>query len=191
MRSSSQRILGVMLAAVAFGVSMSVIKGNGPGIRDAVGNTSAPWLLLPFVAGAVTGRNRPVTAALTGTLASLVALVGFYVANTFVLDLGPHPWIVDLQLALQGGRRYLEFGLLSGPFFGALGGWWQRARSVVLGVLVASLLVFEPFAWLIYGWARHARYDEHPLVWAVEASAGLCGCVTVAVLTRRSARPTM
>lgn len=127
MCSARRRFFGVMLLALAFGVTVSVIKGNNEGIRQAIGNTSAPWLLLPFIAGAVAGRRRLGLVALIGTLASVLALGGFYVANTFVLDLGPHPWVVDLHLTVDAGKRYLALGVLSGPIFGALGGLWQRA----------------------------------------------------------------
>ena len=46
------RKLVVLLAgALAFGVGVAAIKGQDTGVRDALGNTSAPWVVLPFVAG--------------------------------------------------------------------------------------------------------------------------------------------
>ena len=36
------RTLAIALAAAAFGVAMSILKGNDIGIRDDVGNLSAP-----------------------------------------------------------------------------------------------------------------------------------------------------
>ncbi len=51
MNARDVRRLGILLlVAVAFGIGDSVLKGNGAGIRSALGNTGAPWLLLPFVA---------------------------------------------------------------------------------------------------------------------------------------------
>jgi hypothetical protein len=79
-----------LLLAASFGVAMSVFKGNGAGVRDDIGNLSAPWLLVPFfAAGALPGR-RLLTGALVGMAATCTALAAFYVANAFVLDLGPH-----------------------------------------------------------------------------------------------------
>lgn len=54
-----RRIGVVVLLAVAFGISDSVLKGNGDGIRAAIGNAAAPWLLLPFAGGAL--GTGPVT----------------------------------------------------------------------------------------------------------------------------------
>ena len=71
---------GVLIGAAVFGVGISLIKGSGGGVRDVIGNASAPWLLLPFVAGAVAGERRLARAALIGLLASLVAVIGFYTA---------------------------------------------------------------------------------------------------------------
>ena len=89
-------------------------------------------------------------------------LVGFYVANSVVLDLGPHPWLVDLRLALRGGRFSFVLGALSGPVFGALGALWLRRHSTPLGVLVASNVV----------------------VWIVEMLLGLVGAAVVIAMAR-------
>ena len=173
--------------ALAFGVGMSVLKGNGSGIRDAIGNLSAPWLLLAFIAGAWAGGRRIGRAAVLGALSTLLALGGFYVANAFVLRLGPHPWYVDLRLAFGDGY-YFKFGLFSGPVFGALGGLWRRRRWTALGVLVAALLVLEPLAWLAVR-GDPASYAVDPGVWAGEAAVGIGACVLVATAARRRRRP--
>jgi hypothetical protein len=91
-----RKLAVVLLAGVAFGVLVAVIKGQDTGVRDALGNTSAPWIVLPFVAGTVFSRAR--SAALAGLAVTLVSLLGFYVAEAAVLDLGSHRWWVDLRL---------------------------------------------------------------------------------------------
>jgi hypothetical protein len=48
--SVRRRVAIVGVSALAFGIGVSIVKGNAGGVRDAIGNTSAPWLLLPFVA---------------------------------------------------------------------------------------------------------------------------------------------
>ncbi len=187
------RVIVAVALAVAFGATMSVVKGNGSGVRDAVGNVSAPWVLLPFFAGAFAGRRSVGRAAVVGCAVSLAALAGFYVANAFVLDFGPHPWLHDLRLAVLSGRLYFEYGVVSGPLFGALGGWWQRRRATLVGVLVTALLLFEPLAWLAYAHAHHMpastlAYFANPVVWGLEVAAGIAAC-TVAATVARPAEP--
>ena len=116
-----RRLATLVVVAIAFGVGDSMLKGNGGGIRSALGNTSAPWLLLPFVGGAFVGRGRMAVGAAVGLALSLVALCSFYVANSFVLRLGPHPWTADMRLAFDGGKRFFVLAILSGPIFGWLG----------------------------------------------------------------------
>lgn len=187
--SDRHRVIAVVALAVAFGVAMSLVKGNGSGVRDAVGNVSAPWVLLPFFAGAFAGRRSVARAAAVGCAVSLAALAGFYVANAFVLDLGPHPWLHDLRLAVLGGKIYFEFGAVSGPVFGALGGWWQRRRSALVGVLAAALLLFEPLVWLAYAQAHHTpasslAYFGNPVVWVFEVVVGVAACLVAATVAR-------
>jgi hypothetical protein len=59
-------IVGVLVGAVAFGATCSVLKGNSSGLRDAAGNISAPWVILPLLAGAFAATRRPLLGALTG-----------------------------------------------------------------------------------------------------------------------------
>jgi hypothetical protein len=49
---------------------------------------------------AAAGSRRVIIGAFCGLAATLVALVGFYFAESFVLDLGPHPWLTDLSLTM-------------------------------------------------------------------------------------------
>src|ERR1700756_123410 len=97
-QSRVRRLALIMGLAAVFGIAAAWIKGNDIGLRDAIGNLSAVWLLLPFLAGAPAGSRRVSTGALFGLAATLAALVGFYFAESFVLDLGPHPWLTDLAL---------------------------------------------------------------------------------------------
>jgi hypothetical protein len=79
-----RRVFLIVLAATAFGVAMSVLKGNGAGIRDDIGNLSAPWLLLPFLAGAAM-RGRGLAGAAIGLAATCAGLMAFYVTDAFVV----------------------------------------------------------------------------------------------------------
>ena len=52
------RFVFVAVAAVAFGALESVVKGSGSGVRDGIGNLSAPWVILPFLAAVAVARRR-------------------------------------------------------------------------------------------------------------------------------------
>jgi hypothetical protein len=168
--SARRTVVVVGASALAFGVGVSMIKGNGGGVRDAIGNTSAPWLLLPFVAVLYSRTRHTLRGVLTGVLASMTALCGFYVANAFVLDLGPHSWFDDISLTVNAGRLFFALAVISGPLFGALGARWNRTRSRWLAVLVAALLVVEPLASWLYELIGRVAYANVAVVWT-----GDCG----------------
>ena len=160
-----------------FGAAMSWLKGNGSGVRDALGNASAPWLLVPFLAAAAAGTRRLGAAAAIGLAATLAALTGFYLANSVVLDLGPHPWLTDLTLTARSGLYWSVRGLVSGPVFGAIGGWWRRDRSVAAASVIAAMFVLEPAAWWLYnlrlGGSAAYPVPQYPALWLGEIAGGL------------------
>ncbi len=183
-----RRLLLIVLAAAVFGAAMSIIKGNGVGIRDDIGNLSAPWLLLPFFAGAAVRGGRRAGAA-AGLAATLAALIGFYVANAFVLDLGPHSLRNDLRLTVGGSGYWLLRGFVSGPVLGALGALWRRRGYSTLGVAVILLLDAEPLFWAVaHRTGGVASFDFHPslAVSLGEALVGLGACVCLAIILRRT-----
>lgn len=181
------RLLIAVLGAIAFGVVMAVLKGQGTGARDALGNLSAPWLLIAFLGGAYSPRAR--LAPLAGLAATLAALAGFYAAESRVLDLGTHSWLIDLRLTFQAGRVYLLTALLSGPIFGALGGLWAKRRSALAAGIVAAMFVCEP---LIVWFYQRGRNDvggtglltNYPWMWATEILAGVGGLFLIARATQ-------
>jgi hypothetical protein len=181
----------VLGLAAAFGVASAVVKGNGAGLRDAIGNISAVWLLLPFLAGAAGGTRRLATAALAGLVATLVALCGFYFAESFVLDLGPHPWLTDLALTMNTVQHYAEFALLSGPVFGALGYGWRQRSSLAAAGLLAAAFVLEPAAWWLYGreigGGTAYPVPGYPALWLGEIAVGIASFALLVKIARRQA----
>jgi Family of unknown function (DUF6518) len=173
----------VIGGALAFGAVVSTVKGNGGGVRDAIGNVSAPWLILPFVAVLYMRVRSPLRGSLVGLAASLAALTGFYVTNSVVLQLGPHTWTDDLRLTVGAGRMFFALAVMSGPFFGAIGAWWNRTRSRWLAVLVAALFVLEPLASWLYGLVAHRTASGLAPVWFGELALGVCACAATAALT--------
>src|SRR5206468_8437609 len=83
-----RRIAVFLLAAFVFGVAIAAIKGQASGARDAFGNLSAVWVVVPFLAG--TRYRRIWQAIAVGTATTMVAFFGFYLAEAAILDLGTH-----------------------------------------------------------------------------------------------------
>ncbi|MCW2965510.1 MAG: hypothetical protein JWO17_2762 [Actinomycetia bacterium] len=179
-------MLLVLLAGLAFGVAVAVIKGQDTGARDALGNMSAPWVVVPFLAGA---RYSSVwRATLVGIAATLAALLGFYVAEAAILDLGSHPWYTDLQLTLRAGRYWATWGFLSGAVYGALGGIWASRRIAAALAAVGLAFICEPLIVLVLSRAGiwgGAGLLEHRWIWISEVLSGLACIAFVAVETRR------
>jgi len=153
---SRAQLVRIVAAAFAFGLLAAWAKGqNTDGVRafsqlrGDVGNVSTPWLLVPFIAGTRCVRIR--AAALVGLLATTAALAGFYLLTTAVVDLGGHGVVGDLRLEFWGNHVYFEAGLLSGPVFGALGGWWRRTKTIPASIVAGLLLMAEPLVLLLGG----------------------------------------
>lgn len=143
-RRLTVRVLGVLALALLFGMTASVLKGNGAGVRDGIGNLSAPWVIVPLLAGAAAPRRRLGWGALLGLFATLLALTGFYLANAFVLDLGQHSSAADIALTLNVGSLWFKAGALSGPVMGALGAWASRRGRLTVAVIGALIVLLEP-----------------------------------------------
>jgi hypothetical protein len=181
MPMSRGRKLGLLLlAAIAFGVLVAVIKGQDTGVRNALGNMSAPWMLVPFLGGVL--YSRVWHAALVGVVTTLAAFFGFYLAEAAILDLGPHPWYTDLKLTLGSGHFYETWGLLTGAIYGALGGVWASRSLVAAPVAVALAFVFEPLIVLALRWAGiwgGGGLFDHTWLWVTEVLIGLGGLAFV------------
>ena len=141
--SSRRRAMVVLLSAFLFGAVAALFKGQGSGVRAVLGNMSAPWLTVAFLAG-TRSRSWRVGGAL-GLAATLMALSGFYLAFALSADLGHHGFAGDLYLTLgTGNSRYFLAGLVSGPAFGAIGTWWNAHRSARASIGIGLLLLGEP-----------------------------------------------
>ena len=80
-----------------------MVESNNVGIREAIGAVTSPWLLIGSLGGAVAGRRRDTVGARKETAATLISLVGFYVANCIVLD--PEPPLPVDRPPLDGRLR--------------------------------------------------------------------------------------
>lgn len=178
----ARHLVPLLLFGLVFGVLVAVVKGQDTGARDALGNTSAPWVVVPFLAG--TRFPRIWQAALVGVATTLVSFAGFYLAEAAILDLGPHPWYVDLQLTLGSGRLYERWGLLSGSVYGALGGIWASRRLVAAPIAVGLAFVSEPVIVRLLSrervWGGGELLFHHTWIWVAEVLIGL-GAIALVV----------
>jgi Family of unknown function (DUF6518) len=145
------RVALALTAAFLFGAVVGVLKGQGAGLADALGNLSTPWLLVPLFAGSLLNARQ---GAILGTIATMLALSGFYFAVAATSDYGLSGVRAGLGLAFHANARYFLAGLVSGPLFGMLGGWWRRRNSVRASLLVGLLLVGEPLVIAVAGSIR-------------------------------------
>lgn len=125
--------VAVLLGAWALGVVLCLVKGEGGGLAMAVGNLSAPYVIVAVAAG-LTAR-RWWLGALVGIVATEATVSGFY--GTWGAYFGHE--VSHSAVMLWGGA-----GLLSGALFG-LCGWAARSRPRLRYVLPA-LLLLEPAA---------------------------------------------
>ena len=190
MRMRPVRTLGSLLAAgLAFGVLVAVIKGQDAGVRNALGNTSAPWVVVPFLAGM--RSNTVWRGALLGIATTVTAFFGFYLAEAAILDLGPHPWYVDLKLTLGAVNVYEKWGLVSGSLYGALGALWASRRLIAAPIGVGLAFSAEPLIVLLLQragvWGGCCLFD-YSWMWIAEVLLGAATMAFVVVWTQTGLR---
>jgi DNA-binding beta-propeller fold protein YncE len=183
-------VLGVLVAAAAFGVVEQWAGAARPGLVAALGGVSAPWLALPFLAGALPRSRRG--ALVLGLAAVLVAIAAFVTARWgFVQTFGSGPatflWTVLDQF------EWLFGAVVSGPVYGWLGRRWRATRSWLAALAVTVPVMIEPaLRWELSSWQNVAREPYVPLAWQpyapvawAEALAGLALTVAAVVIALR------
>jgi Family of unknown function (DUF6518) len=185
--STARKVTALLLAGAAFGVLVAVIKGQDTGVRDAVGNTSAPWVVLPFIAGTCFSRAR--SAAAAGLAVTLVSLLGFYVAEAAILDLGPHPWWVDLRLTAGSVNIYEKWGIFSGLLYGTLGWLWAYRSRATAAAAVGLAFAAEPL--IVFLVSKAGVWDglilDYRWLWTAEIALGVAG-IAIALAAPRPQR---
>jgi len=169
------RLLGFMLGGFLFGAAISHIPSPDDPSVFWVANFSAPWALLPFVAGRFQTSWR--WAAVAGLAADVACVAGFY-AGFITADagrLGLPASTPQLELVLAGLTHWITFiapwvvlAVGTGTGYGLLGCWWGRSRAPLAAVAVVAPFVLEPLAWWLYrGFVPSPLY-----LWAVEIAVG-------------------
>jgi hypothetical protein len=153
-----------------------------------VSGMSAPWLILPFVAGMT--QQRAKRAVALGLLVVMSALAGYFAMSNSVFESVPvaNFWPRTVRMATtESNLLWIVGGLLTGPIYAYFGYRWRVARSWVGAALVTFALCFEPVARSVAG----TRFvggglSGSPVVWAAEVGIGLAAsAVFVAMLLAR------
>jgi Family of unknown function (DUF6518) len=176
--------MGVVIAlvlAAAFGAGdqyLGSLTGSGhlwaAGWSSDVSLLSAPWLVLPFVAGAT--QREPRRGALVGLACTYAALLGY-----MLMTLSPVEHAHISAAAIRGfaisERSVLIGGIVTGPLFGWFGQQWRTRRAITGAFVTAAALCFEPLA---------RRVTINPIgnrdVWLAEVAVGLALAAAVLVL---------
>jgi hypothetical protein len=145
--------VGVALALVlsaAFGAGdqyLGSLEGSGhawaAGWGADVSLLSAPWILLPFIAGAT--QRDPKRAALLGLACTYAALLGYGVMTLSPVE-GAHFTLASVRGFLYSERMWFIGGIFTGPLFGWFGQQWRSGRMLAGALLVVAAFCLEPLA---------------------------------------------
>jgi hypothetical protein len=140
-----------------------------------VSGMSAPWLILPFLAGL-----------------AMSALAGYFAMSNSVFESVPvaNLWPRTVRMATTDANLlWIVGGLITGPVYAYFGHRWRVARSWVGAALVTLALCLEPFARSIVGtgFVGGGLNGSH-VVWASEVVIGLAAAAVFLVALVRSHR---
>lgn len=149
-----------------------------------VSGMSAPWLVLPFVAGMTQKESR--RAMVLGLVVTMAALLGYFAMSNSPMEGRPvaqfaHGFVTIVRTGYN--PLWIVGGLVTGPLFGLLGQRWRVARWWVSAVLVACALAFEPLARAAVG-----QLSSHTGVWTAEVVIGVVVAAFFAFLIVQSRR---
>lgn len=147
---------------------------------STVSGLSAPWLLLPFVAGATQGSAR--RSGLIGLCISLSAVAGYTAMILSPME-GVHLTPASIATPISQLIWFLA-ALVSGSVYGVLGYRWRALRSHLSALLAVGALLLEPIAGLL----RLGRWSSgNPVAYQIElASAAGAVCYFAFMVVRYS-----
>jgi hypothetical protein len=144
---------------------------------------SAPWLVLPFVAGMTQERGRRAMAL--GLLVTMAALVGYFAIAHLPPQRPAGAFLQGVFTQVRTGYNplWIVGGMVTGTMYGLLGQRWRVARSWISAALVAGALCLEPMARGLAG-----MLSRHFLVWWTEIALGAVAAMYFAFLIANSGR---
>ena len=178
-----------ILAGLVFGAADQYLGGLKAGAvlgtwSWTVSGMSAPWLILPFVAGMTQERRRRAMAL--GLVVTMAALAGYFAMSNSPMEGAPLDRFwgrVATMISTGYNPLWILAGILTGPLYGFLGHRWRVGRSWISAVLVTSALCFEPLARKFVG-----MLSGPPLVWGAEVVIGTLVAVLFAFMITTSRR---
>lgn len=178
-----------LLAGVLFGAADQYLGSLKAGAflgtwTWTVSGMSAPWLILPFVAGMTQERRR--RAMTLGLLVTMAALAGYFAMSNSPMEGAPLDRFwgrVATMITTGYNPVWILAGIATGPLYGFLGHRWRVARSWISAVLVTTALCFEPLARKVAG-----MLSGPALVWGVEVAIGTLVAVLFASTIAASRR---
>jgi hypothetical protein len=138
-----------------------------------VSGMSAPWLILPFLAGMTQERRRRAMAL--GLVVTMAALAGYFAMSNSPMEGAPLNRFFDRVVTMVStgyNPLWIVGGILTGPLYGFRGHRWRVARSWISAVLVTGALCLEPLARKVAG-----MLSGPPLVWGAEVVLGTVAAV--------------
>lgn len=175
-------VVALLLAAVFGGADQYLGSFSAHPWAADVSLLSAPWLVLPFLAGWT--QREPKRAALLGFACTAAALVGYA-----LMTLSPVENAVLSTAGVAGfvrsESRVIAGSVVTGPLFGWLGYRWRTGRAWAGAVAVAAAVCLEPLARRYAGTTYEIRFRN---VWAAEVAVGLVMLAYVAWSVRASSR---
>jgi hypothetical protein len=180
-----------VLAGLAFGAGdqyLGSMSWLGPWAATAA-QVSAPWLILPFLAGMSQERSR--RAVLLGSVATVAALVGYFAMTYSPMEVPGwtiHRFATGVVAVATSGYNpaYILGGIATGPIFGLLGQRWRVRRWWVSAALASGALCLEPAVRLLTGQLPYAGHR----VWWIEVGFGTLAAALFAVAIVSSQRAT-
>jgi hypothetical protein len=208
------RLVLIVVGGFLYGWLTAHLPPSPSGSRMWAANLSAPYLLLPFVAGALLPSHATLASA-GGALASASAIAGFYnvlgVGDVTNAAVEAAPTVTARQIVLEaygrwfstfllgdpGGTPWLTIALVSGGLLGLVGFAWRERRRWWLAAPIGAAFLLEPVATLVvlpivnrirFGVASrgYSLEPQNLLLWSVEA---LIGAALLAVAVRLQHRP--
>src|SRR5690349_1793890 len=104
---------------------------------------SAPWLVLPFLAGWTQRDAR--RAALLGLACTLAALAGYGLMTLSPVE-NAHLTVQSATGFAHSEARVFVGGIVTGPLFGWLGQRWRTERAWAGALVTAAAVALEPLA---------------------------------------------
>ena len=149
-----------------------------------VSGMSAPWLVVPFLAGMTQERRRRAMAL--GLVVTMAALAGYFAMSNSPMEGAPLNRFFDRVVTMVStgyNPLWIVGGILTGPLYGFLGHRWRVARSWISAVLVTGALCLEPLARKVAG-----MLSGPPLVWGAEVVLGPVAAVLLVLMIVTSRR---